>query len=326
MNTNYLTNIALFSFVWLMISTTPVFADQYEGKKILFINSYHQGYEWSDGVQRGAENILNETNATLEIFYMDSKRKRDENEIQTSAQKAIEKIESFKPDLVIVADDPAAKYVVEPIYKQKTSLPFIFTAVNWDASVYGFPAENVTGMIEVSLIESIVRNLKPYSKGEKIGLLSIDALSSRVNVDNFERVLNKSFDKKYYVQSFEEWKQSYLKLQNEVDMLILENPKGITDWDNELGKQFVEENSSIPSGTTHVWLAPYALLTIAKIPEEQGEWAAENALKILSGTNKLTDIKVVSNKKGQLFINMLLAKKQNIIFGIDLIKTATILQ
>lgn len=38
-------------------SETPI--KTYEGKRLLYIDSYHAGYEWSDGITRGIENIIN---------------------------------------------------------------------------------------------------------------------------------------------------------------------------------------------------------------------------------------------------------------------------
>jgi hypothetical protein len=32
-------------------------------------------------------------------------------------------------------------------------LPVVFVGVNWDASPYGYPTANVTGSVEVELIE-----------------------------------------------------------------------------------------------------------------------------------------------------------------------------
>ncbi|MDX2507132.1 MAG: ABC transporter substrate binding protein [Gammaproteobacteria bacterium] len=308
----------------LIVVSQAVCAEQYKGKKVLFINSYHAGYEWSDGIEKGLESGFKGTGIELEKFYMDTKRKRAKAEIIAAAKQAIEKIESFKPDLVITADDNAAKYVIVPLRKN-TTLPFIFTGVNWDATDYGFPAENVTGMVETALIKPIVKNLKEYAQGETIGLLSIDAISGHKNAKHFERQLGHPFERIYYVKNFAKWKESYIKLQQEVDMMILENPKGISGWDNHLGQQFVEQHTRIPSGTTHVWLSPYALLTIAKIPQEQGQWAAQTALKILNGA-KPADIAMVKNKKGKLFINFRLAKPQGIVFKPALIKTATILR
>ena len=313
----------LFTVAWLFFSQT-LFANPLEDKKILFINSYHEGYEWSDGVTQGIKNTLKGSGVALKTMYMDTKRQRDKDKIKAIALEIKNEIEAFQPDIVIAADDNAAKYVIKPYYKN-AKLPFVFCGVNWDASPYGFPYNNVTGMEEISLIKAIANNLREYSQGDRIGLLSIDAISGKRNVIHFEKHLGKSFDKTYYVKNFTEWKQQYLKLQQEVDMLILENPKGIKNWDNEKGLAFIEKNTKIPSGTTHVWLAPYALLAIAKIPQEQGIWAAQTALKVLKGAN-IKNIPIVQNKKGRLFVNLKLGHQLKVVFSPDLMEMAEIIR
>jgi len=303
--------------------TTSALAEP-QDKKILFINSYHAGYEWSDGIEKGLETGLKGKNIALEKFYMDTKRNREAEAIKNAAEMARQKIEAFRPDIVITADDNAAKHVIAPHYKD-SALPFVFTGVNWDASVYGFPYANVTGMEEVSLIRSLMDNLAKYAKGNRTGLISIDAISGKRNVDHFEKELGYSFDKVYYVKSFDEWKQRFEALQAEVDIVILENPKGITGWDNQKGKSFIEANTRIPTGTTHVWLAPYAVLTIAKIPEEQGMWAAETALAILAGKSP-SEIPIVKNQQGKLYLNLKLATPIDIVFDYSMIKNAEIIK
>ena len=304
--------------------TTSALAESHDNKKILFINSYHAGYEWSDGIEKGLETGLKGKKIALEKFYMDTKRNRESEAIKNAAEMARQKIEAFKPDIVITADDNAAKHVIAPHYKD-SALPFVFTGVNWDASVYGFPYANVTGMEEVSLIRSLMDNLSKYAKGNRKGLISIDAISGKRNVDHFEKELGYSFDKVYYVKSFAEWKQRFLDLQSEVDILILENPKGISGWDNQKGKEFIEANTRIPTGTTHVWLAPYAVLTIAKIPEEQGMWAAETSLAILAGKSP-SEIPIVKNQQGKLYLNLKLATPIDIVFDYSMIKNAEIIK
>lgn len=44
--------------------------------------------------------------------------------------------------------------------------------VNWDASVYGYPYRNVTGMVEVAGARKLVDLLKDFVKGGKVGLLA----------------------------------------------------------------------------------------------------------------------------------------------------------
>lgn len=86
-------------------------------KRFLFINSYHAGYEWSDGIEKGLEAGLKGKKIELEKFYMDTKRNREPEAINSAADMARQKIAAFKPDIVITADDNAAKHVIAPHYK-----------------------------------------------------------------------------------------------------------------------------------------------------------------------------------------------------------------
>lgn len=310
----------LIFFLWVFFTSLQA----QQPKKILFINSYHAGYEWSDGVEQGLEQVLNGKPVILEKFYMDSKRQRSKQQITAAALKARDKILSMQPDIVITCDDNAAKYVIQPFFKD-SDIPFIFSGVNWDASVYGFPYKNVTGIEEVSLIQSLQEVLKDYARGNKIGLISIDAISGRINARHFEKLLGQPFDRVEFVKTYEEWQAGFIQLQDAVDMIILENPKGIDHWENEKGLEFIQQHSSVPVGTTHVWLAPYALITIAKIPQEQGQWAASAALEILSGKSP-EDIPIAKNKQGRLYINLKLGQKLGIIFKPELIETAKIIR
>ncbi len=310
-------------FLAVCLLTPPVVMAE-SSKKVLFINSYHAGYEWSDGVEKGIQQTLKEKPVELKKFYMDTKRQRDPEQIKQAALEAKAEIDRYQPDVVITADDNAAKHVIQPFYED-ADIPFVFCGVNWDASVYGFPYRNTTGMEEVSLIQSLRDQLRDYAKGERIGIISINAVSGHRNANHFEKNLGQSFDRQVFVDDFEQWKRGFLSLQDEVDMIILENPKGIRGWNNEAGLMFIQENTRIPVGTTHVWLAPYALITIAKIPEEQGIWAASAALDILEGKQP-SQIPIVKNRQGRLFINLRLGQKLDILFKPELIETAKILR
>ncbi len=295
-----------------------------ETPKILFINSYHQGYEWSDGVERGMEQALGQGAMDLKKFYMDTKRKRKPEQIKAAALEAKQLIDEWQPDVVITADDNAAKFIIQPFYKD-SDIPFVFCGVNWDASIYGFPYSNVTGMEEVSLIKSLQNQLRDYAQGNKIGLISIDAFSGKRNANHFEKNLGRNFDQMVFVKTYDEWKQKIVELQKSVDMVILENPKGIDGWENKKGLEFLQQNTLVPIGTTHVWLAPYALITIAKIPEEQGRWAGLAAQKILAGKSA-SSIPIEKNKQGNLYINFALSEKLGVVFKPELIETATIIR
>src|SRR5450432_2474029 len=93
-------------------------------KKILLIDSYNEGYEWSDAIIDSARQVLNGKTDLL-ITHMDTKRHGSEEEKIAAALKVKEQIKSYKPDLLIACDDNAAKYVIVPFYKD-TAMPVVF--------------------------------------------------------------------------------------------------------------------------------------------------------------------------------------------------------
>ncbi|MCX9013112.1 MAG: ABC transporter substrate binding protein, partial [Candidatus Methanoperedens sp.] len=230
----------------------------------------------------------------------------------------------FKPDVVIASDDPAFKYVIMPYYRDAT-LPFVFCGINWDVSIYGGPYKNTAGMIEVSLTPQLISYLKEYSKGDRIGFIAGNTTTDWKNTEYYKKLFNINLTKEYHVDTFEKWKESFLKLQKEVDILIIENKGGISNWDDREAEAFVLENIKIPAGATQVYMTPYSLIGFTKIAEEQGEWSAQTALHILNGTRP-SDIPIVTNKKGMLYVNLKIADKLGAIIKPELLKNAEIIR
>lgn len=301
----------IWAVVFILFVAGAVFAqNSHEGKKILYVNSYHIGYEGSDPITDGIKTVLGKYRVDLRIIYMDTKRNPSEEFSQAAALKAKAVIEEFKPDVVIASDDNASKYLIMPYYKE-ADLPFVFCGVNWDASVYGFPYKNVTGMIEVALVSEILKHLKKYARGERIGFIAGDTLSERKNLEYYIKRFDIDFTQVYLAKTFDEWKQSYLKLQGEVDMALMTSHVGIADWNDREAQAFAENHAKIPIGTEHRWSMPFALVGVAKDFNEMGVWSAHAALKILDGVppNK---IPIAANRKGQLLFNARMADRLGI--------------
>lgn len=291
-------------------------------KKVFFLNSYHQGYEWSDGIERGTQNIFSSyPQIKISYYHMDTKRNNTEEQIKKATEEAKYLIDSINPDLIITSDDNAAKYVIKPYYNNG-SIPVIFTGVNWDASSYGFPSSNVTGMIEVQLIDQIIKTLKLYAKGNRIAFLKGKDNSAIKEAEFFEKSFDIKLDKRF-VTSFNEWVKTYKALQNEADMILLGNTASIPDWDSSEAKVIINHESLIPTGNWDAWMAQYSLITYATDPEEQGEWAAQRALEIFNGTAP-SDIPLVKNKKAKIYVNMELAKKLKIIFPVEFLEISNL--
>jgi ABC-type uncharacterized transport system substrate-binding protein len=291
-------------------------------KKVLFIDSYHAGYAWSDGEVQGAKSVIGDK-YDFKVIHMDTKRNSSAEAQKKAGDEAKAEIDSWKPDVVITADDNAAKLVIVPFYKD-SDIPFVFCGINWDASSYGFPSKNVTGVLEVSVIKPLLDSMQKFAKGSRVGFIGKDNETDRKEADQLKK-LGVQLTATKFVNTFEEWKTEYVKLQDETDMLIVINNAGISGWDETEAMKFTRENTKIPTGSSHDFIAPFVLIDYAKLAEEQGELAAGIAMNILEGKSP-KDLPIVSNKKGQLYVNMAIAKKLGVQFPLEMLKAAKVIK
>ncbi len=297
---------------------------KYAGKKIVYVNSYHAGYAWSDGIEAGLHSVLDGTGVELKIIRLDTKNNPEVAFGEAAGQQAKAEIDAFKPDVVIASDDNAQKYLVVPFLKN-SGIPVIFNGVNWDASAYGYsPSNNITGMVEVELPDQLISLLKAYAKGERLGYITVDSETERKVVDIYNQRFFNGQMKTYWVKTQEEFKQAFLTAQSELDILFMGNNAGSDKWDEAEMKQFILSNTAIPTGSINDWMAPYSLLTLAKSSQEEGEWSAQTALRILDGT-PVAEIPFVENKKGDIIINLMIANKLNVVFAPSVLKNAAII-
>lgn len=294
----------------------------FTGKKVAWVDSYHAGYEWSVGLEQSMKESLENTGVELKIIHMDTKRNTSEEFGETAGQTAKATLEAFDPDVVIATDDNAQKFLVVP-YLKNTETPVVFAGVNWDASVYGYPTSNVTGMVEVELPLLLVSHLKQYAQGERVGMISVDVETQRKIVQIYN---DRFFDgqmKVIWADTWDEFRAGFLQLQEETDIVLVSNNAGINDWDEAEATAFFTENTKVPTGAVYPWMAPYTLMVLGLVPKEHGQWAAETALEVLGGT-PISDIPATENKQGELILNLDVAEQMDIVFTPSLLKNAQI--
>lgn len=159
-------------------------------KKCLYISSYHQGYAWSDGVERGLRSVLN-GKCEIRQHDMDTKRNKTKEFKEEASLKAKQLIESWKPDIVITSDDNAAKYLIQPYFKDH-EIPFVFCGINWTAAEYGFPYSNVTGMVEVAPIFPLLEKVQDLVPGAKKAIyIGANTLTEEKNLARFQNATQK---------------------------------------------------------------------------------------------------------------------------------------
>ncbi|HET9646087.1 MAG TPA: hypothetical protein VFP68_22655 [Burkholderiaceae bacterium] len=314
--------LALLAQIAASVAEAAEGAREVAGKRILWVDSYHEGNPWNDGIGRGIVSRLQESGVELHVVHMDTARHADDAFAREAGWRAKLAADDFKPDVVIATDDAAAKYFVVP-YLKSGPVPVVFAGINWDASAYGFPASNVTGMVEVDLVKPLVRALRDHAQGDRVAYLSADTRTQAKVVATYNKRFFGGRMSVRLVRIFTEFKRAYLESQRAADMLITGNYAGITGWDEKTARAFVMDSTRIPSGYVDGYMTPLVLITMGKVPEEQGEYAAGVALKILHGA-KPADFPLVENKKAVLGLNLLLAEKLGIVFGLSMLKNASI--
>lgn len=288
---------ALFCFVAIAISPTSGY-----GGRCLFVSSYHKGYDWSDGVEKGLREVL-AGNCELQQFDMDSKRHKDEASIRNAAERARQLITDWKPDVVITADDNAAKYLIAPFFRDH-SLPFVFCGINWSVEEYGLPYSNATGMVEVAPIQPMLEKAKELlNRLDSAYYIGAETLTERKNLSRINRVAERmgiSIEHRL-VESTTQWVKAYRDAQYS-DLIIIGSSAGIKDWAPESAAEAVEKIATTLSVTNHGWMMPVTMLGFTKVPQEQGAWAGKVALSILKGKNPAA-VPVISNRKWDLWMN-----------------------
>ncbi|MFH1216757.1 MAG: ABC transporter substrate binding protein [Pseudomonadota bacterium] len=288
----------------------------------MYVSSYHAGYVWNDDIEKAIGDVLG-SRCEVRSFYMDAKRNKSSDFATQKAVEAKRLIDSWKPDVVIAADDNVSKYLVMP-YLKDAAVPVVFCGINWTAEPYGYPYSNATGMIEVGPIDSLVGQVVSALPGARRGIfLSADELTQFKEVE-----MNKKAYGKYNitishipVKTMADWEKGFVSAQEQADFLILGNNAGINDWDESRARAWALDKAKKFTVTYLDWMAPYSMLTMAKIAYEQGEWAAKVALRILDGA-KPADFPIVANRRWNMYVNSPLLEKIGFVLPSEILRKA----
>lgn len=293
----------------VFIASCSSLKKQDEACRMVYINSYHEGYGSSDDVMAGITKTLDKENVELKTFFLDAKRITAAQEIQESVERIRAEIETLNPRLLIVSDDNAVKELVVPFYNN-TSLPVVFCGVNWSAAQYNL-GSNVTGMLEVlPLRECLAEVIVNYPETKNMVVLSENSLSEQNNralLDTLYRSLG--MEVTYSLAGdFETWKKMFLEANENADLIYAPTNGAVKGWNDSIAKEFIEENISVPVVTCDDFMMPYAVFGLTKVAREQGEWAALAALEIISGKSP-SEIPHAKNKQTKAWLNTRLANR-----------------
>jgi ABC-type uncharacterized transport system substrate-binding protein len=283
---------------------------QFEKKRVVYINSYHRGHPSSDEIMDAVVEHFPSDSFSLKSYYMDTKRNPSTDYVQSISAQLTDTILLFDPDILIVSDDNAVKYIVQP-NMDRLSMPVVFCGVNGSDKEYELSPEKVTGMIEILPVEEAVTTLQGYyPEMSKMLVLTENTTTSRkeqLMLDTLMSDFGLSVSHKL-VDDFDEWKVAFKEANENEDLIYIVTHGAIRQWDHEAAVDFVHENTKVPVFTCEDFMMPYAVFGMTKVASEQGIWAAETAKKILKGKSP-GDFQVTRNQLSKGWLNRDLAEK-----------------
>ncbi len=300
---------------------------------VLVVMSYHESYPWCREIKMEIDRILSHS-YQIHYFYMNTKNQYEQGE--QKAKEAFALFQKIKPAGVITVDDNAQSMFVVPYLKDKVTTPVMFCGVNATPEKYGFPATNVSGILERSHITetiALAQQLVPTMTSVCfMGKKSPSILAIK------EQVMGEHAN---YSANFIDFKMPTTRsdvlsmvedLKGRCDMLFMETMEGINGVD---GRPMEEKEITSLVATTfgkpligsNLYSVRHgALCAVVKTGQEQGVTAARMLLKAMMGS-PVDQIPIEINKYGKRYINITVMKKMGIkpkpmlLQGTELIRT-----
>jgi PAS domain S-box-containing protein len=128
-------------------------------KNVLYLNSYHNGYAWSDEILEGLRSFFAESGfaVDLQIEYMDTKRFATPERQKALFEFYRDKFKGASFDIIIASDDFAYNFVLNYQDKLLPGIPVVFCGVNDFRRERLKGRENITGLVENVDFEDTLR-------------------------------------------------------------------------------------------------------------------------------------------------------------------------
>lgn len=300
-------------------------------KKVLAVMSYHRGNTWQDEEREGIDSVLAGVDVTY--FYLDTKRDVEGGPAQAAAAFAL--YEKLRPDAVLAADDHAQAMFVVPYLSGKVETPVVFLGVNNDASKYGFPSENVTGILEVKHVRESLAFAQLLVPGlQKVTVLYKDNRSNRLSVAQMqseEAGYAVEIARYLSLETYAEALDMVLSPAGGADAFYTLNLTGLTGEDGrsmeaaEVIRRLSQASGKPLLGAELYKVEAGALCGVVKTGREQGEAAARMVLDLFGG-REIGEIPITRNSNGRRAINVTTAARLGITLESDAILGSTLVR
>jgi PAS domain S-box-containing protein len=177
----------LLLFLLPLLDWVGPLAAQPAAKNVLLVNSYHQGFEWTDHQTRAITEALSKEFPGIEVWieYMDSRRLDERTRTRATTELLRAKYSAVHLDLILVTDDAALKLVHAAAPALFPSVPVVFCGVSDKEEIARLDRRRYTGIEETFNTTALVdMALGVWPQARRIAFV-VDA---SVNGAAFERL------------------------------------------------------------------------------------------------------------------------------------------
>lgn len=313
----------------LALSSAPAAAAEF---KVLVVMSYEKDNPWVKEISEGIDSVLGST-SQVTYFHLNTKANREGG--PKRAEEAHALYQRLQPHGVIAADDDAQAMFVVPFLKDKVRTPVMFNGVNTAPEKYGYPATNVSGVLERAHVReslSFIKQLVPDIQNACFLTNDVPAgISLQAQVEEEKGSYPARISAFHRVRNVGEIKALSRALCEDCDVLMVDILGGIADAEakpldsSDVLKAVKDAYSGPLVGGNRYQIEEGAWAAVIKTGQEQGETAAEMLLQAMRGT-PVDKIPMVRNSKGQRVINITATEANGITLRPIILKGATLIK
>ena len=302
-----------FSLLWCLILVANTFASN----RVLVVQSYHEQFTWSAEINKTIKAEFEGEDIDLKVFFMDTKRNPSEQWKRHVGRQAGELVRKFMPKVVVTVDDNAQTYFAKS-FVDNSPVQFVFCGVNAGSEKYGYPASNVTGILERTYPAQTLKVVKTLMPGiQGVAVVTDDSTTSEImrpriikRIATLESEI--SLIRFAVPKTFNAWKEEILSLERnpKVDVLLIplyHTVRDDGDMTSLIPKEVMQWTLAHVSkpvvGTGLHLIEDGGLLAVTVDPLEHGRVAARMAKAILAG-KRAADIPMRTNKDGFVMVNL----------------------
>ncbi len=161
-------------------------------KKVLLLNSYHEGYKWSDDIVKGLKTGLafGKNSIELQIEYMDTQRVTEAEYLKTLKTLYSYKFRDARFDVILSSDDAAFNFLLLHGQELFPDVPIVFCGVNYLSENQIDLQSHITGVVEgYDIKNTITTALHLHPKIKKIYYVNDDTITGTAIMKEFQSVI-----------------------------------------------------------------------------------------------------------------------------------------